>query len=159
MENRHWNIIMKFQLFSFPLLRLFFFARSDQFILPESFISQFNDSLTTTSTLKDNQTINQMFYMPSFLFSGYILKRIETSILGGELRCGCLMDQKWTIWPLRAYSCNPTILWTLASFVPSSVYNNDESNNQHNTQPCGLSDLLLINVGSSWPTKPLKSVN
>ena len=37
-----------------------YFSRLDLFILSEPFISRFNNSLTTESTLKDNQTINQV---------------------------------------------------------------------------------------------------
>ena len=39
-----------------------------------------------------------------------ILNRIEAQTLRGEIRCGCLIDEKWTIWPLRTYSYDPVIL-------------------------------------------------
>lgn len=114
-ENRHWTVIVKFQLCSLSLLThifssffFFFFARLDWFILPQSFISQFNESLTTKSTFKDNQIINQAcFILPSFCFARYVLNRIESFMSGGEFRCGCLMNQKW---PLRPYNSDPVIL-------------------------------------------------
>lgn len=111
------------------------------------------------STFKDNQTINQMFYLPSFLFSGCILNRIETYISGRDFRFVHLLEM--ISMALRTSSRNPVILWTLVSFVLSPAYNDDGNNNQHNYQPCGFSDLLLvfINVGSSWPAKLLKPVN
>ena len=39
-----------------------------------------------------------------------ILNSIEAQTLWGEIRCGCPMDQKWTIRPLRTYSYDPVIL-------------------------------------------------
>lgn len=74
---------MKFQLFSLSLLThislsLSFFASSDLCILP-----QFYDSQTTTSTLKDNETINQVcVILLNFPFSGNVLNRLELLIWG-----------------------------------------------------------------------------
>lgn len=166
MENRHWEVIVKFQLFSLSLLTHISLSRSLSCfcklrLVYSSSILRFSDHHEHIKRQWDNKS--SMCYFTQFFLSWICFKKTRTPYLGGggEFMCACPMYQKWTKWPLWTYNSDPVVLWTLVSFVLNTARNKDERNHHHNRQPCGSSDLSLVftNVGSTWPVELPKSVN